>query len=528
MLRRVALVRTEVSEEHSVSFIRVTRIGELGTTLAATSSRRSVRRLLVAANVVPSPPILVILMKETLCSSETSDLTRATRRTVPEDTILHSHHRENLKSYKPQYFCSSAMRPVLRLWGCAVIVLCITAPEQGHQYKCRDITECNWNLLCPVTRLDCSNNAFGSLTAASFYPEENVRQLTELWLNKSGITSLEYNVFYHINSLKSLILRGNLLNSLDNRVFYSLIQLEYLDLSHNRLISVNSIELFEFQVNLKILLLGFNRLTTLTKMIFLRTIKLDYLDLSFNNLYALSDCMFSSQEHLVTLLLNSNKLTTINVTLLRPLRSIRQMELSENPLRFDCGLRPTVLWCKDMNLHIGAIFHNQKSEQASKWMTLESFENCSANKVDDVMFSVSANNVTDSEYISVSKSSLWLVALGILTFTGLQIICCGYMYFKMRQRFAVSAELEKVTSSDRSSNQIHDYDYITSPSMSKLPDIPARPTQTTPCQNGGNLPVRTAPEPEEPDPVQTADRPTRVDLKEPYLCIRNDLYAECL
>jgi hypothetical protein len=38
MLRRVALVRTDVSEEPSVPFITVTRIGELGTTQAATSS----------------------------------------------------------------------------------------------------------------------------------------------------------------------------------------------------------------------------------------------------------------------------------------------------------------------------------------------------------------------------------------------------------------------------------------------------------------------------------------------------------
>jgi hypothetical protein len=44
MLRRVALVRTDVSEEHSASFIRVTRIGDLGTTLAVTSNRRMLRR----------------------------------------------------------------------------------------------------------------------------------------------------------------------------------------------------------------------------------------------------------------------------------------------------------------------------------------------------------------------------------------------------------------------------------------------------------------------------------------------------
>jgi hypothetical protein len=54
LLRRVALVRTDVSEEPGAYFIRVTKIGELGTTLAATSNRRTLRRREVSCFMVCS------------------------------------------------------------------------------------------------------------------------------------------------------------------------------------------------------------------------------------------------------------------------------------------------------------------------------------------------------------------------------------------------------------------------------------------------------------------------------------------
>jgi hypothetical protein len=82
ILRCVTIVRTDFSEERSAYIIRVTRIGELGITLAVD------RRILVAANVVPSSPTLVTRMMVALISSETLIPTRATQRDIPEDGVL--------------------------------------------------------------------------------------------------------------------------------------------------------------------------------------------------------------------------------------------------------------------------------------------------------------------------------------------------------------------------------------------------------------------------------------------------------
>jgi hypothetical protein len=71
----VDLVRTDVSEEHIASLIRMTRIVELGAKLAVTKHRNT-------------PPILVAVMLEAILSSETSVLRIAIRCHIPEYGII--------------------------------------------------------------------------------------------------------------------------------------------------------------------------------------------------------------------------------------------------------------------------------------------------------------------------------------------------------------------------------------------------------------------------------------------------------
>jgi hypothetical protein len=86
-LRRVPLLKIEVSEECRAPHHRGDKLHRM-------------RRLLVTANIVPCSSLLATLMMVALRSSETSVLTTAARRNFLDDDILHSHRRQNIKSYK--------------------------------------------------------------------------------------------------------------------------------------------------------------------------------------------------------------------------------------------------------------------------------------------------------------------------------------------------------------------------------------------------------------------------------------------
>jgi hypothetical protein len=106
----VVLVKTDVSEVLSASIIKVTRIGELGITLKNgvfwmlrlratrrnipedtilhSHRRENLKSYIGTTLAVTNSSILVTLMMEEILSSETAILSRATRRNIPEDVIL--------------------------------------------------------------------------------------------------------------------------------------------------------------------------------------------------------------------------------------------------------------------------------------------------------------------------------------------------------------------------------------------------------------------------------------------------------
>jgi hypothetical protein len=138
-----------------------------------------VRRYLVTDSVVPISPILVTVMMQALRSFETSVLTRATRRNIPEEDIFHSHHCKNLKSYNilsvffSRRFLSSGLLQCI-IWG---RIGCAVAQAVSNRLSYRDSpcsisgevlcalwwTERHWGRFSPNTPVSLATHSFHQL-----------------------------------------------------------------------------------------------------------------------------------------------------------------------------------------------------------------------------------------------------------------------------------------------------------------------------------------------------------------------------
>jgi hypothetical protein len=137
-----------------------------------------------------------------------------------------------------------------------------------------------------------------------------------------------------------------------------------------------------------------------------------------------------------------------------------------------------------MMLYTKATCKNQLTGYVSQWTELESFNNCSKNRVPNVL-SESGTELTNSEVAVASLTSSYAVPLFIAGAVALQFVCFCLLilYLKRKRRSSViTAGEQRSVIFDSTSVHDYQYDYVQIPNSCMPPQLPARPVRTT-----GNL-----------------------------------------
>jgi hypothetical protein len=237
--------------------------------------------------------------------------------------------------------------------------------------------------------LDCSNIYLGILKARP-YPEEYTT-FSDISLKNTSLIGLEGNVFDKMTNLKSLYMSNNMLETLNYRLFSKLKYLMHLDLRNNRLIILNDRRLFK------------------------------------------------SQRTLLHLLLAYNKLTLLDMTVLSPMKSLKVLDLSNNPFVCECQLHLTFLWCERRLLETNATCQFPDLYAGSPWTVLE-LQNCTESHLP----------VTSSQSTSpaIVSDSTFLFS-GICVIVLLMCVCLAVSVFCWRKFHKITFRSHEVYSNLR-------------------------------------------------------------------------------
>ncbi|XP_021940678.1 slit homolog 1 protein-like [Zootermopsis nevadensis] len=192
--------------------------------------------------------------------------------------------------------------------------------------------------------LDCTNVNLGSLKISKML--DTPTNIQFLLLVNTGLKNLEGDSFSAVPNLLILNMSSNALEILDPNLFRGLTKLRRLDLSNNKLKS-----LFDYRI-------------------------------------------FVSQGNLWTLRLQKNHVRTVYSDVLAPLKSLRVLDLTENPFICNCHLRLTMMWCQDRKLRTNAKCLYPLKQKGSPWYVLNYLANCAEKDT---------NEVNEDDYIPVTE-----------------------------------------------------------------------------------------------------------------------------
>ncbi|XP_069678330.1 leucine-rich repeat-containing protein 15-like [Periplaneta americana] len=240
-----------------------------------------------------------------------------------------------------------------------------------------------------LVELDLSNNLLVAIKKDTFRGLWSL-EIMELMFNK--IRHIEKESFIDLSNLNRLDLDDNLIGNLGGNVFKGLVNLDTLYLSDNLFqhlgsdaflglrnlttlyLTSNKIRTIESSTFQQTPLLEFLFLTTNTHLIipeddpFIFSGSLYYLDLSECNLTYIPPNAFSGLPGLLTLELSNNDLQSLDREVLKPMTErLSQVIIQENPLKCDCHLKSTWLWCRDHEVSFSGKCNSQKGRVDVSW-----------------------------------------------------------------------------------------------------------------------------------------------------------------
>ncbi|XP_023713515.1 SLIT and NTRK-like protein 4 isoform X1 [Cryptotermes secundus] len=173
---------------------------------------------------------------------------------------------------------------------------------------------------------NCTNVRVGSFKM-KYIPAQS-KEIQRLILVNTQLEMLEADVFDSVPNLLYLNMSINLLRKLDYNLFSNLKELRILDLTNNKLNSLHDERLFRSQIKLSQLLLA------------------------------------------------NNELTTLDISVLRPLTSINLLALTGNPFNCNCQLRLVIIWCGNRGLDTDATCEYPSKYRGYSWSVTNSSEMC--------------------------------------------------------------------------------------------------------------------------------------------------------